>query len=178
MNFLPKRRRPSGAIRSRCKLSFIDFIPRSGSVWRRTGFPRLRKERRRTLHSSLRRLAGKNGIEVSACGNLDLAAAGIPRAKCIDDALVSRITGWRLRLKRDTGQRDDCYCVKSVDIGAYDTCGNGCRYCYANASDGAVERNRAGYDPAAPMLCGTLLPEDRVAQRAAKIRPLPAGEPV
>lgn len=151
-----------------CKLSFIDFYPKIRKRMEAHGVSALTEGKKADLAQQLAEIGRKNGIEVSACGNLDLAAAGIPRAKCIDDALVSRITGWRLRLKRDTGQRDDCYCVKSVDIGAYDTCGNGCRYCYANASDGAVERNRAGYDPAAPMLCGTLLPEDRVAQRTAK----------
>ena len=151
-----------------CKLSFLDLYPKIRTRMAAHGIFTLAEEAQTDLARKLAEIGRKNGIEVSACGTPGLAAAGIPQAKCIDGALVSRITGWRLRLKRDTGQRDDCYCVKSVDIGAYDTCGNGCRYCYANASDGAVERNRAGYDPAAPMLCGTLLPEDRVAQRAAK----------
>lgn len=43
---------------------------------------------------------------------------------------------------KDKGQRDECGCVLSKDIGMYNTCSHGCIYCYANTSTDAVKRNQ------------------------------------
>ena len=40
---------------------------------------------------------------------------------------------------KDKGQRDECGCVQSKDIGMYNTCSHFCVYCYANTSRTAVE---------------------------------------
>ena len=36
---------------------------------------------------------------------------------------------------KDRGQRKECGCIVSKDIGSYDTCPHLCRYCYANTSE-------------------------------------------
>ena len=63
--------------------------------------------------------------------------------------------------KRKTNQRNgQCACLLGVDIGAYDTCGHLCKYCYANANAGLVQENRKRHDPTSPFLLGTHMPGD------------------
>ncbi len=75
------------------------------------------------------------GLSLSACSQPQLAAAGVLQTGCIDGALLSHLhpDGLAAPRGKDRGQRADCLCTPSVDIGSYGmTCPNGCLYCYAN----------------------------------------------
>ena len=114
-------------------------------------------------------IARANGMTVGSCSEMiDLSACGIGHNSCIDKALIEEIIGCKIKTSKDKNQRPECGCVESIDIGRYDTCKNGCRYCYACDSRCSVIKNCGRYDEKAPLLCGILTEEDKIAERKIK----------
>ena len=70
-----------------------------------------------------------------------------------------------LEPKADKGQRSACGCAASIDIRAYDTCLNGCRYCYANRSDKGADPAEQAVQPASPVLCDAFRRIGTVSER-------------
>ncbi len=104
------------------------------------------------IASRLSQIAKTSGIEIQWCTPDDditaheCAENGITLAGCIDERLVehlSGIGGW----KKDSGQRKTCLCAQSIDIGAYNTCAHGCRYCYATTHHDAANRFYQKFNP-------------------------------
>jgi hypothetical protein len=62
-----------------------------------------------------------------------------PPARCIDAARIADIAG-RPVAAATKGNRPGCLCAESRDIGAYDSCVHGCRYCYAVADHEAAQQ--------------------------------------
>lgn len=111
------------------------------------------------------------GLELATCAEkIDLERHGIQHNKCVDDELLASLfsqdnalmdfLGYQPDLfsgnakvpLKDKGQRKECGCIVSKDIGRYDTCHHLCTYCYANASPGVVHSNMKRHDPEAESL--------------------------
>jgi hypothetical protein len=75
-------------------------------------------------------------IEMKACCQPDLVGIeGIEQAHCIDAYRIEKLINEKISKQKDTGQRKDCGCFKSKDIGGYSgifRCLNNCDYCYAS----------------------------------------------
>ncbi len=96
----------------------------------------------------LAREAGKINLDVFTCAEtIDLSKYGIKHGKCIDDELVSMITGETVPFKKDPSQRAACGCVLSRDIGINDTCIFGCKYCYAVTDFKKASANLRKHNP-------------------------------
>ena len=75
--------------------------------------------------------------------------------------------------------REGCHCIESRDIGAYDTCPNGCRYCYANKSHQKALENYRLHDPKSPILIGGIKDTDIImngSQASFLKRPCRSGQ--
>ncbi len=153
----------------KCVISFLDFYPKIAAAVRTLGVIPVSDGQKRHIAKALSEIAFSYGLAVDACAEtLDLPGPGIGHARCVDDRLISRITGSPIRAWKDRNQRPACGCAESVDIGAYNTCAHGCRYCYANHSAAAVADSRRTYDAASPLLCSRLTEADTVYQRTTR----------
>lgn len=114
-------------------------------------------------------IAGNYGMEVESCAELiDLQSVGVKHGSCIDKRLIEEIIGCRLIVNKDKNQRTECGCYESVEVGTYNTCKNGCRYCYANFNDTMVKESVKAYDANSPLLCGNVGPDDKITERKVK----------
>lgn len=76
----------------------------------------------------MKRIAEENNLQIESCAEF---LNTIKHGHCIDKERIERISGKELNIGKDITQRQLCGCCTSIDIGWYNTCKHGCRYCYA-----------------------------------------------
>lgn len=93
-------------------------------------------EIKKDILNKLITICDNNNILMKACCQPDLLSIeGIEQSHCIDGNRIEQIIGEPVSKAKDTGQRKDCGCVKSRDIGGYTgifRCMHNCDYCYAS----------------------------------------------
>ena len=156
-------------------ISFVDMYAKLRQNARTFGFGEVASEDMAYLAGEMARIAREHGLAIESCAEqADLQAVGVRHGSCIDQRLIEKLTGCSLSGGKDRNQRKECGCLESIEVGTYDTCLNGCRYCYANQGDGKVREKAGQYRPDSPLLCGEVGPEDKVTDR--KVRSLRDGQ--
>lgn len=149
-----------------CVISFVDFYKKTQQNLKDTSAREPSFKDMLEMAERLFVIANKYGIKVQTCAeDIELEAVGVKHGKCIDNALIEDLLGVKLIVSKDPNQRKECGCVQSIDIGAYNTCAHGCKYCYANFKDDVVAKNRAAHSPNSPLLVGDIEPNDKVIER-------------
>lgn len=151
-------------------ISFIDTdykgLKSNIGALKLTDFP---LETQKELAATLAAIAHECGLIIDTCAEkMDLREYGIEQARCIDDRLFSKLLSSSLDVEKDKNQRLECGCISSIDIGMYNTCKNGCLYCYANYSKGAVDGNFSKHDPQSALLSGEVEENDKITERIIK----------
>lgn len=154
---------------NKCVISFVDVYAKNKKNMEAIDAYDIDEAILMDFSQKLSGIAKANGMSVGSCAeSTDLAKCGIEHNCCIDKMLIEDITGYKIKVRKDKNQRLECGCVESVEIGTYNTCKNGCKYCYANYSQESVMKNCNKYDLNFPLLCGTLTEEDKVNERKVK----------
>ena len=129
----------------------------------------LTEQDKESLAAGLGKIAKKYGIHIQTCGtNGDYTRYGIHQSGCMTLDILGRANGLVFKNLKHKGMRQDCHCIESRDIGAYDTCMNGCKYCYANKNTRKAFENYKLHNPNSPLLLGEVKPADIVTQGAQK----------
>lgn len=144
-----------------CVISFIDIYKKV-----ERNFPEVREvkpEDRITLGKECIRIARECGMVVRPCAEgTELAQYGADCSGCMTQEVLETAIHNHLTVPKGTGtqRKGACACILGSDIGAYDTCGHLCKYCYANTDVNLVKQNMKLHNPQSPLLLGDLMPED------------------
>ncbi len=146
-----------------CVISFIDLYDKV-----KRNFPEVRavpQAERLLLGREMAAIAAAHGIRLKSCCEGDeLAPFGVDTSGCMTLATYEKAIGCRLAAPRQARTSRGCLCHLTADIGAYNTCGHGCRYCYANYNEESVRRALAQHDPLSPLLVGHVQPGDVIRE--------------
>lgn len=117
------------------------------------------------LAKSFGETAKSNNLYIQTCGtNGDYLHYGIYPSGCMTLEIMGNANGISFKDLKHKGTRQGCHCIESRDIGAYDTCLNGCKYCYANKNPNKAFENYKYHDSNSPLLLGHLNETDTIQQ--------------
>lgn len=120
---------------------------------------------KRTLALELKKIAAEYGIPLVACGmNGNFKDYGIRNDGCVTLETIGKGNGCLYRSIPHEGTRRGCHCIGSRDIGFYDSCPSGCKYCYANPNPELIPENISLHDPHSPLLIGKPEKSDRILE--------------
>ncbi|RUT50548.1 DUF1848 domain-containing protein [Campylobacter fetus] len=151
----------------RCIFSFVEMYKKL-----ETNMPELiplTEDDQNALAKGMGEIAVKNGLYLQTCGtNGDYSQYGIHPSGCMTLEMLGKANDIQFRDLKHKGMRQGCHCMESRDIGAYDTCLNGCKYCYANKKSEKAHENYKYHDPDSPLLLGNIKETDIIQQVSQK----------
>lgn len=117
------------------------------------------------LARGLGEIAQKYNIYLQTCATSDdYERFGIHPSGCMTLDILGKANGVKFKKLKHKGMRKNCNCIETRDIGWYDTCPNGCKYCYANSTPQKALENFKLHNPSSPILLGEINETDTIQQ--------------
>lgn len=151
----------------RCIFSFLEMYKKH-----EVNFPELiplTETEKDVLAKGIGEIAAKYGFILQTCGpEENYAKYGINTSGCVTLDILGQANNLKFRELKHKGFRKGCHCMESRDIGALNSCPNGCKYCYANKNAELPRENFKLHDPDSPLLIGHLKETDRLEPGSQK----------
>jgi hypothetical protein len=103
-------------------------------------------EWKKELATELASIALAHRIRLTVCSQPQFIMAGCYEARCVDADRLADVVGRPVKACIK-GNRKECGCFESRDIGEYDTCPHGCVYCYAVKNQDLAKVRYKQHDP-------------------------------
>lgn len=144
---------------TQCVVSFIDLYEKTKRNFR--GIRSVTSREQEVLIEAFSQIAKENGLQIHlCCENKSLVRENVDADGCMSKAVFEKALGCRLDVPKKKAARSECPCLLGADIGAYNTCGHGCLYCYANYDKETVAKNRKLHNALSPLLIGEVSGQD------------------
>ena len=145
----------------RCIFSFVEMYKKL-----EVNMPELlpvNEEDKLTLAENLGAIAQRYSLWLQTCATrTDYEQFGIHRSGCMTTEIFSQALGIEFKKTPHKGNRLGCACMESRGLGDYNSCPNGCRYCYANKDHAKAQQNYLTHNPDSPLLLGNIQPGDKI----------------
>lgn len=130
------------------------------------------------LTETLRDVAAEHGMRLTICSQPDNLISGVSPARCVDARRLEAVAGQLIDVPLK-GNRKECGCFESRDIGEYNTCPHGCIYCYAVTDSKRAKSRYRAHDPADDFLFrpARLVGDESPRREPMQLSLLPASTP-
>ena len=146
----------------RCIFSFVEMYKKL-----QTNMPEIilfSEEQKNKIAKEIGYIAKKYNIHIQTCGTNDTYEEyGIHKSGCMTLDILSKANGIRFKKIKHNGMRKGCHCIQARDIGAYNTCPNGCKYCYATKNHDNVKDIVKQHNPKSPLLIWEIKKDDIIS---------------
>ncbi len=145
----------------RCIFSFVEMYQKLT-----TNMPEiilLSDKDKNEIAKNIGAISKKYNMKIQTCATKEnYEQFGILSSGCMTSEILGKANNIKFRKLKHSGNRKGCNCMENRNIGDYNTCPNGCKYCYANQNPEIALANYKKHTPNSPLILGDLLNTDEI----------------